>query len=105
MNDALSQLRFSKRQIRQSVLTLLVFFVTLFSHADHLSLVEVDSVSSFELHDCHLCQQGIDSATNSASLYLVTPAIFINIAVELTRVDFTSSLYVSPPLRAPPKLL
>jgi hypothetical protein len=104
MSRALSTLRFNKQQIRLSVLTLLVFFVTLFSHVDHLSLVKLDTGSVLELDDCHLCHQGIDSAVSTVSLYLVSTAIFNNVKTGITDIAYNNSQFILPFLRAPPLL-
>ncbi|NQZ25868.1 MAG: hypothetical protein HRT55_06080 [Colwellia sp.] len=109
MNYALAirQLRLliNKRQIRQSVLTLLLFCATFFAHSEHYTQVEFDAFSNFEQHDCHLCQQGIDSPPNSIGLYLVSTGIASIIKVRIIRVVLATSAYVTPQLRAPPNSL
>lgn len=100
-----SRLQINKRQIRQSILTLLLFCVTLFVHSEHYAQVEFDLLSNFEVHDCHLCQQGIDSPPSSIKLYPVSTST-INIGkVKISNVMLISSAYVSPQLRAPPSFL
>lgn len=108
MDYALAKRRFrlpiNKRQIRQSVLTLLLFCATFFAHSEHYSQVEFDAFANFEQHDCHLCQQGIDSPPNSIGLYLVSMGLASVNKVRIIRVVLTSA-YVTPPLRAPPSSL
>lgn len=105
MNSALSQQQLNKRHIRQSVLTLLLFCAALFVHSEHYAQVESDGLANIELHDCHLCQQGIDSPPRSLALYPVSIAI-INISnVAIINAVFISATHVYPPLRAPPTFL
>ena len=109
MNYALAirQLRLliNKRQIRQSVLTLLLFCATFFAHSEHFTQVEFDAFASFEQHDCHLCQQGIDSPPKSIGIYLVSTGRSSINQVRIIRIVFASPAYVTPPLRAPPSSL
>ncbi len=105
MNCVLSQLKIKKRQIRQSVLTLLLFCMTLFVHSEHYAQVEIDALTSFEQHDCHLCQQGIDSPPRSLALYPVSTAIATLCKAHIIKAVYISSLHVYPPLRAPPTFL
>jgi len=100
MNFALSQLQINKRQIRQSVLTLLLFCATLFVHSEHYAQVEFDAFANFEQHDCNLCQQGIDSPPSPLRLYPISSGI-----TNFNKVRIISTAYVYPPLRAPPSLL
>jgi hypothetical protein len=104
MKIASPQHQISKRQICQSVLTLLLFCASLYVHSEHYSKVKVDSFSNFELHDCHLCQQGIDPSLNVINLYPVTAGITNFNKVSIVNTDFISATYVSPQLRAPPRL-
>ncbi|PKG85319.1 hypothetical protein CXF85_06930 [Colwellia sp. 75C3] len=105
MNFAFSQLHINKRHIRQSFLTLLLFCATLFVHSEHYAQVELDGISNFELHDCHLCQQGIDSPPRALALYPASAGI-VNISkVDIINAVFISATYVYPPLRAPPMFL
>jgi hypothetical protein len=105
MNLALSQLQTNKRQIRQSILTLLLFCATFFVHSEHYVQVESDVLSSFEKHDCHLCQQGIDSPPRALALNPASNGI-VNISkVDIINTAFISATHVYPPLRAPPNFL
>jgi hypothetical protein len=104
MNYAALQHKISKRKICQSVLTLLLFCVSLYAHSGHYVQVEVSGFSNFELHDCHLCQQGIDPSISSIDLYPVTAGITYFSKSSIVNAEFISAAYIYPPLRAPPKL-
>jgi hypothetical protein len=104
MNLVSSQHKIRKRQIWQSVLTLLLFCASLYVHSEHYVQVEVDGFSNFELHDCHLCQQGIDPSISSIDLYPVAAGITNFSKTSIVNAEFISATYVSPPLRAPPML-
>jgi hypothetical protein len=105
MNFALSQLQINQRQIRQSVLTLLLFCVTLFVHSEHYAQVEFDVFTSFEQHDCNLCQQGIDTPPSPIRLYPISSGITNFDKIRISNLELISSAYVYPPLRAPPSFL
>lgn len=105
MNVVIVQLQSKKRQIRQSVLTLLLFCVTFFSHSEHYAQAEFELFSSFEQHDCHLCQQGIDSAPSSVGLYPVPIGITSIDKARIIDPVLVLPAYISPQLRAPPKAL
>ena len=105
MKFTLSQLQMNKRQIRQSALTLLLFCVTLFVHSKHYTQVEFDSFSSFEQHDCNLCQQGIDSPPSPISLYPISSGITNFDKIRIINFELISPDYVYPSLRAPPSFL
>jgi len=104
MNYASLQHKISKRQVCQSVLTLLLFCASLYVHSEHYVQVEVDGFSNFELHDCHLCQQGIDPSISSVDLYPVAAGITNFSKASIVNTEFISATYVYPPLRAPPTL-
>jgi len=104
MNFASSQHKIRNRQICQSVLTLLLFCASLYVHSEHYAQVEVDGFSNFELHDCHLCQQGIDPSISSINLYPVAAANTNFSKTSIVNAEFFSATYVYPPLRAPPTL-
>jgi len=99
-----SQHQISKRQICQSVLTLLLFCASLYVHSEHYAEVEIDVFSNFELHDCHLCQQSIDPSITSIDLYPVAAGIANFSKGSIVNPEFISATYVYPPLRAPPTL-
>jgi len=103
MNFALSQLQTNKQQIRQSFFTLLLFCATLFFHSEHYVDVAPDTITSFELHDCHLCQQGIDTPPNTTGLSPVLLSIANISKTCITDVLFTAPDHIYPPLRAPPR--
>jgi hypothetical protein len=105
MDFSLSQLYINKRHIRQSVLTLLLFCATFFAHSEHYTQVEFDGLSNFELHDCHLCQQGIDSPPRALAIYPVSTGRVNVSEVDITNAVFISATHVYPPLRAPPIFL
>jgi|TARA_R100001377_G_C3165839_1_gene101267 hypothetical protein len=105
MNFALSQLQINQLQIRQSVLTLLLFCAMLFAHNEHYAQVEFDAFTSFEQHDCNLCQQGIDTPPSPIRLYPVSSGITNFDKIRINNLELTSSAYVYPPLRAPPSFL
>ena len=105
MNFALSQLQINKRQIRQSVLTLVLFCATLFVHSEHYAQLEFDAFANFEQHDCNLCQQGIDSPPSPIRLYPISSGITNFNKVRIINLELISPAYVYPPLRAPPSLL
>lgn len=105
MSFALSQFKLNKRQVRQSVFTLLVFFASFFAHSEHFAEVEFDALSAFELHDCHLCQQGIDSPPAPLVLTPAKDHIFCLNNSHHISVMLASADYVYPPLRAPPTSL
>ena len=105
MNFTLSQLQMNKRQIRQSVLTLLLFCATLFVHSEHYAQVEFDAFASVEQHDCNLCQQGIDSPPSPIRLYPISSGITNFNKTRLTNLELISPDYVYPSLRAPPSFL
>jgi len=102
MKPAFTQNQFKKRQFRQSALTLLVFFVTFFAHSEHFAQAELDKYSAFELHDCHLCQQGLDSPPAPIQLKPVKNIVFSNDTLLLSSVILVTVSYVYPLLRAPP---
>jgi hypothetical protein len=105
MNCALTKLKLRKQQIRQSILILLIFCATFFAHSKHVIKVELGQLPTFELHDCHLCQQGLDSPPVSIVLQPLTPLISNNEATHTINDPFISVAYVSPMLRAPPQFL
>jgi len=105
MEIGLSQHQLKKRQIRQSVLTLLVFFASFFAHGEHFAEVEFDALTTFELHDCHLCQHGIDSPPAPLKLIATKENIFCIADADLQSVLLTPASYVYPLLRAPPLTL
>ncbi|WP_019027228.1 hypothetical protein [Colwellia piezophila] len=96
------QRQFNKRQIRQSILTLLLFCAAFFAHSEHYSQAELEVVSTFEQHDCHLCQQGIDSPPSPIGLYLVSTSIIHLKKIRIIDIAIAATAYVSPLLRAPP---
>jgi len=103
MNFTLSQLQINKQQIRQSFFTLLLFCATLFFHSEHYVEIAPDIITSFELHDCHLCQQGIDTPPNTTRLSPAPSSIAKISKPRITGVLFTAPAHIYPPLRAPPK--
>lgn len=103
MNSALSQFNINKRHIRQSFLTLLLFCATFFAHSEHYAQVEFDGLANFELHDCHLCQQGIDSPPRTLALYPVSTGMVNISTVAIINAVFISATHVYPLLRAPPR--
>jgi hypothetical protein len=104
MNYTVLQYKISKRQICQSVLTLLLFCASLYVHSGHFVQVEVDVFSDFELHDCHLCQQSIDPSINSIDLYPVNAGITHFSKTSTVNAVFILATFIYPPLRAPPTL-
>jgi hypothetical protein len=105
MTLALLPLQLKNRQIRQSVFTLLVFLASFFAHSGHFAQVEFDAVSTFEMHDCNLCQQGIDSPPAPLALLHAKESTYCLIGCHHSDVKLVCTNYVSPPLRAPPSLL
>jgi len=105
MSFVLSQLKLKKRQIRQSVFTLLVFFASFFAHSEHFAEVEFDALSTFELHDCHLCQHGIDSPPAPLKLIAAKENIFCIADTDQQSALLIPASYVYPLLRAPPLTL
>jgi len=105
MNIALSQDKITKRHIHQSLLTLVLFLVTFFAHIGHFSQVDNDNLSAFELHDCNLCQQGVDTPPVSFESNLVNDVVyFLNLTQQVSVVLLPLN-YISPLLRAPPSFL
>jgi len=105
MSFALSQLQINERQIRQSVLTLLLFCATLFVHSEHYAQVEFNAFANFEQHDCNLCQQGIDSPPSAIRLYPISLGITNFDKIRIIKLELISPAYAYPPLRAPPNFL
>jgi len=105
MSFALSQLKLKKRQIHQSVFTLLVFFASFFAHSEHFTQVEFEAQTTFEQHDCHLCQQGIDSPPAPLELKPAKEHIFCITSTHQVSVILARADYVYPLLRAPPSFL
>ncbi len=105
MNFALSLFQLNERQIRQSVLTLLLFCATLFAHSEHYAQVEFDAYASFEQHDCNLCQQGIDTPPSPIKLYPISSGLINYVKTRIIKLEFPSPAHVNPPLRAPPSFL
>jgi hypothetical protein len=105
MSIVLSQIKLKKRQIRQSVLMLLVFFAAFFAHSQHVAQVNFDALSTFEQHDCHLCQQGIDSPPAPLALKSAKETIFFIADSLYVTTAFVKANYVYPLLRAPPTFL
>ncbi|HBY85012.1 MAG TPA: hypothetical protein DEO86_03980 [Colwellia sp.] len=105
MNFTLSQLQTYQRQIRQSVLTLMLFCAMLFVHSEHYAQVEFDAFASFEQHDCNLCQQGIDTPPSPIKLYPISSGLINYGKTRIIRLELLSSAYVYPLLRAPPSFL
>lgn len=96
------KINLGKRQLRQCILTLFVFCSAFFAHSEHYTQVELDNLLTFDQHDCHLCQQGIDSPPGELKLSPQTRSTFNhNKPSALNRV-FIIEYYFSPPLRAPP---
>ncbi|KGJ95259.1 hypothetical protein [Colwellia psychrerythraea] len=105
MNFALSLFQLNERQIRQSVLTLLLFCATLFVHSEHYAQVEFDAYASSEQHDCNLCQQGIDTPPSPIKLYPLSSGVINYDKTRIIKPGLPSPAYVYPPLRAPPSFL
>ncbi len=105
MDFVFSQLKLKKRQVRQSVFTLLVFFASFFAHGAHFAEFEFDALTTFELHDCHLCQQGIDSPPGPLALIPAKELTFCLTSTHGISVVLPPANYVYPPLRAPPTSL
>jgi len=105
MQHVISQYQLKKRQIRQCVLTLLVFFASFFSHSEHFTQIEFEALTTFEQHDCHLCQQGVDSPPAPLELKPAKENVFCIISTNPVSVILASANYVSPQLRAPPSFL
>jgi len=105
MSCVISRSKFKSRQVRQSVLTLLLFCASFFAHSEHYAQVEFELFSTFEQHDCHLCQHGIDSSPSAIPLYPVSIGIINIDESRITNLVHILSAYVSPQLRAPPKAL
>lgn len=105
MNAASYPHQLKKRQIRQSFLTLVLFLVTFFAHSEHYAQVDFETFSTFELHDCHLCQQGIDSPPAAIRLHPVLPVTYYSDEVCTSSIILVTPTYLSPQLRAPPSFL
>jgi len=105
MKSNLPQAQLKNRQIHQSVLTLVLFLVTFFAHSGHFTQVDSDTLSTFELHDCNLCQQGIDSPPAPLVLNPVNETVFFIENTQHDSVMLFPLSYVYPPLRAPPTFL
>jgi hypothetical protein len=105
MNRTLPQAPLQNRQIRQSIFTLVLFLVTFFAHSEHFTQVETDSFSAFELHDCNLCQQGIDSPPAAIELNPVNEIVFFLDDTQHANVILYPNNYVFQRLRAPPTFL
>lgn len=105
MSFVLCQLKLKKRQIRQSVFTLLVFFASFFSHSEHFTQVEFEALTTFEQHDCHLCQQGIDSPPAPLELKPAKEHVFCIANTHHVSVILAPTHYIYPLLRAPPSFL
>ncbi len=103
MGVVLSRQKIIKRQIWQSALTLLLFCATFFSHSEHYAQVEFEVFSTFEQHDCHLCQHGIDTPPNSIKLSPISIGRANINKVEISDLVLISPAYFSPQLRAPPR--
>ncbi|GAW94487.1 MULTISPECIES: hypothetical protein [Colwellia] len=99
------QLKINKRKIRQGVITLLLFCATFFSHSEHFTQVDFDAFANVASHDCHLCQQGLDSPPSSIRLYPVATSIARLNNVRIISVVLAAPAYINPPLRAPPSSL
>jgi hypothetical protein len=105
MSFEVSKVPYKSRRIRQGVFTLLVFFASFFSHSEHYAQLEFDVLSTFELHDCHLCQQGLDSPLTRLILKPVKFNSFHLLDTHPIRMVISSANYVYPQLRAPPKFI
>ncbi|WP_057832688.1 hypothetical protein [Colwellia sp. TT2012] len=99
------QLKIYKRKIRQGVITLLLFCATFFAHSEHFTQVDFDAFLNIASHDCHLCQQGIDSPPSSIRLYPVVTSIARLNKIRIISVVLAALAYIIPPLRAPPSSL
>ncbi len=100
MNDYLS-----KKAKSINVITLLAFLLAFFLHSQHISKppIEPDIGGDYQdYQDCHLCQQGVDSAAKPPRLIVI-----IRESLALVILHFIASIdikqaYVIPQLRAPP---
>ncbi len=93
------------RQIHQSILALLIISIFFFSHSEHFTQVEFDASSTFDKHDCHVCQQGIDSPPASLEVKQARERLLFIISAYRISAILTFPDYIYPLLRAPPSFL
>lgn len=84
---------------------LLLFCATFIAHSEHYTQVEFELYSTFEQHDCHLCQQGIDSPPKPLRLIPVSTGITNIDKIKIIDEMLVVATYISPQLRAPPSHL
>ncbi len=102
MKSSIFQRQSKSRQIRLSVLTLVVFFVAFFAHSEHSAKVELDHFPAFELHDCQLCQQGVDTPPLPSNVAPITAAISLIVKSKVCNPVLARDRYFYPLQRAPP---
>jgi len=82
-----------------------LFYVTFFYHNAHAIQVDLESLSIVEQHNCHLCQQAIDSPPAPIIFGTIVTEIFSRIKVVRSDIVMILSVYIQPPSRAPPYFL
>ncbi|TYK65367.1 hypothetical protein [Colwellia echini] len=91
------------KQLIQSAIILLLFCTTFFAHSGHYDVPGTPEKSmSFDQHDCHLCQQSIDTPTKIPAVFPVFQDVYSVNKVITTFPLFSFQAYIFPRLRAPP---
>lgn len=94
--------KINRQHIRQSFFTLLLFCATLFFHSEHYVSVDADITVSVEPHDCHLCQQSLDTPPTPTVIARFTGAVSRVATVTIINPVLTRTEHLHPLLRAPP---
>lgn len=93
-----------KQHLWQSFFTLLIFCATLFIHSEHYVSVNTDIITTATPHDCHLCQQSVDTPPNAIALSSYSSAVSVINNFTIVKVMLTAIEHLYPLLRAPPTL-
>ena len=88
-----------------SVITLLAFLLAFFHHSQHISKPHTEQSSVGDYQDCHLCQQGVDSAPKPLSLTAVVKGTFSRVNLLFITYIGIKQAFITPHLRAPPFFL
>lgn len=88
-----------------SVITLLFFLLAFFHHSQHINKVHTEQSTVGDYQDCHICQQGVDSAPKPLRLTVTFRESFalVNL-LFIVYVDIKEA-YITPQLRAPPSFM
>jgi len=85
-----------------SLITLLAFLLSFFLHSQHISKTQTEQNTIDGYQDCHICQQGMDSAPKAPRLTVIIKESFALLKqLSVVSIDIKPA-YIIPQLRAPP---